>query len=182
MKGLPLAMAQRDSLASLEASIKQARKEKRLADASEDLDRWLALSKQAGSRQAGMLGAAAAADQQTTGKASGGGIFGKFGSKSHQRRSSFDVEDDHLRKLVPKVQKILDKNSQVVEKVLFVASVDKHNAHGKTQARLLVITRAAVYNFDSSGTKLKRRIAFSTIGSVSASESSGQFVLHVPSE
>lgn len=84
---------------------------------------------------------------------------------------------------MPKVQKSIDKhNHSTTERVVFLSFVNKHNAHGKVQARMLVVTGAALYNFDHGGAKLKRRISLTSIGSVSANEVSGQFVLHVPSE
>ena len=45
---------------------------------------------------------------------------------------------------------------------------------------LLVVTDAAVYNI--SGTKVKRRIPLAALSLVTASEHTGQFILHVPSE
>ena len=58
----------------------------------------------------------------------------------------------------------------------------KHNAVGKVQSRLMVLSDHAVYNVDSDGKKVKRRIPFPAIGLVTASEPLGQFILHVPSE
>ena len=81
------------------------------------------------------------------------------------------------------MQKGIEKHGRSsAERVLFLSFVNKHNAHGRVQARLLVITGRAVYNFDHGGAKLKRRVALAAIGSVSANEGSGQFVMHVPSE
>ena len=58
----------------------------------------------------------------------------------------------------------------------------KHNAVGKVQSRLMVLSDQAVYNVDSDGKKVKRRIPFPSIGLVTASEPLGQFILHVPAE
>ncbi|KAL1506975.1 hypothetical protein AB1Y20_007839 [Prymnesium parvum] len=156
----------------LEASIHSARKDKRWVEASVDLERWLALSKAIYLAETAEL---------ATSVAPSSGLVGKFFTAKPARPASFSADDEELRKLVPKVQKVVEK-AHPSERVLFVAFVNKHNAHGKVQARLLVVTGAALYNFDHGGAKLKRRIALAAVGSVSAHDSTGQFVLHVPSE
>ena len=194
-------------MSQLEASIQNARREKRWVEASADLERWLAMSK-------GIYQAETA--ELPISVAPSGGMMGKFfGGGKTVRSASFTNEEEELRKLVPKVctaasaplaalplhpkwdqrcvvmcvrpaaqvQKSIDKQSHSsTERVVFLSFVNKHNAHGKVQARMLVVTGTALYNFDHGGAKLKRRISLTSIGSVSANEVSGQFVLHVPSE
>ena len=63
-----------------------------------------------------------------------------------------------------------------------MTAVQKHNEHGKVQPRLLVVSDQAVYNLSSDGKKCKRRIPLTHVSLVTASESAGQFILHVPSE
>ena len=46
------------------------------------------------------------------------------------------------------------------------------------QKRALLLTDAAIYNTDTTVEKLKRRVPLENIASVTADESSGQFVLH----
>jgi len=159
-------------MSELEASIESARRDKRWVDASVDLERWLALSKGAYLAEVAEL---------PTSVAPSGGLVGKlFASKP---RRSFTSDEEELSKLLPRVQKGIEKfNSSKSERVAYLSFVNKHNAHGKVQARLLVVTDSALYNFDHGGSKPKRRIALAAIGSVSANEASGQFVLHVPSE
>ena len=165
------------SLTTLEARIREARREKRWADASEDLERWLLLSRQLSASEIMEL---------PTSAASAGGLVGKFFATKQARRTSFTDEEEKLRQLLPKVQKAIDaegkKEKRRPERVMFLANVNKHNEHGKVQHRLLALTSAALYNLDSGGKASKRRVPLSAVGSMSANESSGQFVVHIPSE
>ena len=68
------------------------------------------------------------------------------------------------------------------ERIRYLSTVNKRNKKGKMQLRLLCVTDAAVYNFNSDGQKLKRRIPLELITSITRCELSSQFLLHVPSE
>jgi len=87
----------------------------------------------------------------------------------------------HIKERVAKIQRHLAKQA-AGERLAYVTAVNKKNEHGKVQARLLAITNAAVYNVTYKDCKLKRRIAFEAIASVTSEEGSGSFVLHVPRE
>jgi len=152
------------SLDDIAEGIQRARREKRWVDASVDLERWLSMTK-----NVYLAGTAELPESVSQGTRWG------FGPKR------FRSEEEELRKLVGKTQKSIDKSNHS-ERVTYLSFVNKHNAHGKVQARLLVMTGSALYNFDQTGAKLKRRIALTAIGSVSANDVSGQFVLHVPRE
>ena len=87
-----------------------------------------------------------------------------------------------LMQRLPKLRKHVEKEGVPSEQITFITVCNKHNEHGKVQARMLVISDNAVYNMSINGQKCKRRIPLSHIGLVTASEQTGQFVLHVPSE
>jgi serum/glucocorticoid-regulated kinase 2 len=84
------------------------------------------------------------------------------------------------------VQKMLNKwgkNTPSPEVVQFSDFVIKINHREKEQTRVLLITDKAVYNLmPNNYGKCKRRIAIETIVSVTASQISDEFVLHVPEE
>ena len=87
-----------------------------------------------------------------------------------------------LRDRVPRAARMLQKAGLGGERPLYLCYVQKRNEHGKVQKRALLLTDAAIYNADTTVEKLKRRVPLESIASVTADESSGQFVLHVPSE
>jgi len=93
-----------------------------------------------------------------------------------------DEDTGQLRVLLPKLRKLIEKEGANGEQVLYAVLCNKINEWGKVQGRLLVLTDQAVYNLSANGLKCKRRIPLSYVGLVTASEASGQFVLHVPSE
>lgn len=81
------------------------------------------------------------------------------------------------------VQKMLAKNGTPGEQVVFSDFVIKINKKGKEQTRVLLVTDAALYNLmPNKYGKCKRRIAITSIASVTTSDVSNEFVLHVPDE
>lgn len=69
------------------------------------------------------------------------------------------------------------------ERVLYSSFIVKINSRSKAQERVLVITDQAVYNvLPSDYSKCKRRIEFELLESVTMSQISEEFVLHVPSQ
>lgn len=93
-------------------------------------------------------------------------------------------ENDQLRMIQhPSVRKMLSKFGSPDEKVLFSAKVTKINKRNKEQIRAFLITDRAVYNLKTSDfSSCKRRIRLEKIESVTVSNSSNEFVLHVPDE
>ena len=166
-RGLPV-----DHEATIQA-ISTARGDGRLVDASVQLERWIASCKKQGS--------SAFADGSAM--SAGGGLVSRLTSRN---RAARDDDDDatmqQLRGLVPKVSKVVEKEGSPSEQITFLTYVNKQNAAGKVQQRLLLVSDQAVYNMSMDGKKSKRRILLSHIGHVTMSEPSAQFVLHVPSE
>lgn len=83
------------------------------------------------------------------------------------------------------VQKMLAKNGDKTspEEVQFSDFLVKINKKGKEQTRALLITDKAVYNLmPNDFKKCKRRIKLENIGSISVSQTSDEFVVHVPEE
>jgi len=79
-----------------------------------------------------------------------------------------------------KIVELLKPNNEVVQ---FTDYVVKINRKKKEQTRTIMITDQAVYNLmPNNHSKCKRRIALSNIVSVTASEISDEFILHVPDE
>lgn len=64
------------------------------------------------------------------------------------------------------------------EVLVFSGYVDKINAYGKSQKRVLIITDRGLYNVDNS--KCKRRIDLQSIAKIVRSATGHQFVLNVP--
>lgn len=98
-----------------------------------------------------------------------------------------DDAGDHLKlALNPNVQKTLAKhgvNRPDEEQVVFSDYVIKINRREKEQIRVLLITNKACYNLMPSKLfKCKRRIGIEKMASVTASQVSDEFVLHVPEE
>ena len=52
----------------------------------------------------------------------------------------------------------------------------------KPQERVLMISDKAIYNLSQSYSSIKRRIPFDQVQSVTSSESSDEFLVHVPTE
>jgi len=83
----------------------------------------------------------------------------------------------------PTVQKLLTRIGKMPEVVHFSDFVIKINRRGKEQPRVLAITTKGVYNLmPNNYGKCKRRIAIEKLASVTISQSSDEFALHVPEE
>jgi len=83
----------------------------------------------------------------------------------------------------PDATKMLEKNGDEKEFFVYSNEVMKINRKGKKQARTLAITDKAVYNLDKKTfKKCKRRIPLRDIVQITVSNSSNEFVLHVPGE
>jgi serum/glucocorticoid-regulated kinase 2 len=91
---------------------------------------------------------------------------------------------DHLRLGVsPAVHKMITKEGKQGEEVLFSVKVTKVNRKEKAQTRALLITNLALYNLDPTNhSKCKRRIEIEKIGSITSSNTSEEFVIHIPDE
>ena len=94
---------------------------------------------------------------------------------------------DHLllkdNSAVLKMLSKMGENTPLPEVVIFSDIVVKINKKEKEQQRALLITDKALYNLmPNSFGKCKRRIALHGVVSITASDSSGEFVLHVPDE
>eukprot|EP01084_Bolivina_argentea_P077647 140883_1 len=89
----------------------------------------------------------------------------------------------------PDWAKVLKKNGDKTEKLVYSNKIIKINHKGKEQQRLLLITDKAIYNI-GEGTnikkgplgKLKRRIELYQIHAITVSSISDEFVLHAPNE
>jgi hypothetical protein len=79
------------------------------------------------------------------------------------------------------VRALISVGDGTIESVLYSDHMTKFNRHDLPQERILVVTSAAFYNLDKAR-KLKRRVPLAFITGVTASSSSHEFVLHVPSE
>jgi len=152
-----------------------ARRDGRWADASEALERWVASQ-----RQAALGYAPAESSGSRPGSAARASVLTPRGMFSRQRTTS--AASAELRDRVPRAARMLQKAGLGGERPLYLCYVQKRNEHGKVQKRALLLTDAAIYNTDTTVEKLKRRVPLESIASVTADESSGQFVLHVPSE
>eukprot|EP01083_Nonionella_stella_P049214 131245_1 len=108
-------------------------------------------------------------------------------SDSDTKDASNPSEDDTLKLAINlEAQTMLARhgiNRPMPERVMFSAVVNKINRKGKSQKRVLIITDKAVYNVKPNKYKdLKRRVSLDSIQTMSASSSSGEFVIHIPSE
>eukprot|EP00123_Amoebidium_parasiticum_P000857 comp11764_c0_seq1/m.6359 comp11764_c0_seq1/g.6359 ORF comp11764_c0_seq1/g.6359 comp11764_c0_seq1/m.6359 type:complete len:203 (-) comp11764_c0_seq1:545-1153(-) len=102
-----------------------------------------------------------------------------------ERRRSSDAKQflgDHVQAGgLPAIAKALAKNGD--KKIVFADIVLKINKRNKMQQRLLLITDAAIYNIEPNSYKVKRRITFDQLGSISLSKLPDNFfIFHVPSE
>jgi len=98
-----------------------------------------------------------------------------------------DSKNDHLclagNHAVQKMLNKWGKNTPSPEVVQFSDFVIKINHREKEQTRVLLVTDKGVYNLmPNNYGKCKRRIAIETIVSITASQISDEFVLHVPEE
>jgi serum/glucocorticoid-regulated kinase 2 len=84
------------------------------------------------------------------------------------------------------VQKMLNKygkNNPMPEKVCFSDFVIKINRRGKEQTRVMLVTDKAVYNLmPNNYGNMKRRIGIDKVASITCSQISDEFVVHVPEE
>jgi len=160
------------------ASILRARRERRWTDASQQLEKWVANCR----RQAPVSA------PEIMSMNSGAGPMGRmFTARRFGRQGSVDDEDEQrilsdLRERLPKIRKLLEKESTQAEQPLYMVLCHKHNPYGKVQARLLLVSDQAVYNLSVDAKKCKRRIPLAHVSLVTTSEPTGQIVLHVPAE
>jgi len=81
------------------------------------------------------------------------------------------------------VQKMLMGRASYDEQVQFSDYILKINSRGKEQERVLLVTDKAMYNLSATDySKCKRRIPYDLLDSVTMSEISDEFVLHIPDE
>jgi len=81
------------------------------------------------------------------------------------------------------VSKMIDKEGESPEEVLYSIKLEKINRKGKNQQRAFLITDKAIYNLDSSSYgKCKRRVPLDKIESITVSTASDEFVVHIPDE
>ena len=172
------------------AAVVKHRAEGRWTDASVELERWVANCRKQTPTFVMPAGSSGVGSQSTQ-KGLGIGVVAmssKFAARGRAGRAPAPTEDDgsaaeFLRQRVPRLRLLVERESKEgTEQLGFVAQVRKTNAVGKVQSRLIVVTDSAVYNTDSDCRKVKRRIPLLAIGMVTASEHTGQFILHVPSE
>ena len=77
----------------------------------------------------------------------------------------------------------LGSNSPALEQIVFSDLVTKINRREKEQTRAILITTKAVYNLmPNNYAKCKRRIPISLLSSITVSQQSDEFVLHIPDE
>jgi myosin-1 len=107
-----------------------------------------------------------------------------YSGRKYRRKNSIGREflGDYLRlENNAQMKQLMKKNGD--NQLLFSAEVTKINNKYKGQNRILVVTDQNVYNIDSDGFKVKRRIKLDEIDGVSVSSlTDGHFCLHVPNE
>jgi len=81
------------------------------------------------------------------------------------------------------VAKMLKKNGQGTESVVFSDFVIKINKREKEQTRVILITNKATYNLKPNNySSCQRRIAHTNLVAITASKISDEFVIHIPDE
>lgn len=190
------------ALEGLASSVLAARDDGRFADASQALEKWVVMTRNQGIPGSGVssLGRMTSLPEAIGGSSGAGSCAGACGGAASKTftnlfargasttsvASSSQSEDsatvEALQERLPKLRKVIEREGNGGETPSFVAAVQKINAHGKVQTRLLVVTDHAVYNISASGQRFKRRIPLRAITHLTASESAQQFILHVPSE
>lgn len=81
------------------------------------------------------------------------------------------------------VQKMLNKQGNPNEKILFSDFVIKINRRDREQTRVMIITDQAIYNvLPNDYGKCKRRIKIESVTAITNSNVSEEFVLHIPDE
>lgn len=179
----------------LASEVVRARHEGRHVDASHALEKWVLTSRGQAPAFLGrrpFLGeGGGSGGYREGGSGSGGKAFvslrrlqgtSSLGLGGGGAGNSEATDVAMLQEREAKLRRLVADHGSSAEDVLFMAFVQKHNAHGRVQHRLLAVSDQAVYNVSSSGHKCKRRIPLRAITHVTASESCAQFVLHVPSE
>ena len=77
----------------------------------------------------------------------------------------------------------LGANAPQLEQIVFSDLVTKINRREKEQTRAILITTKAVYNLmPHNYSKCKRRIPITLLSSITVSQQSDEFVLHIPDE
>jgi serum/glucocorticoid-regulated kinase 2 len=85
--------------------------------------------------------------------------------------------------LVKMMQKFNRDDTEMTERVHFSDFVVKINRRDKPQERVILVTTKALYNLiPGDYTKCKRRIPLALIDSITVSDVSDEFVVHVPGE
>eukprot|EP00924_Labyrinthula_sp_SR-Ha-C_P016905 snap_masked-scaffold_6-processed-gene-18.28-mRNA-1 protein AED:0.36 eAED:0.66 QI:0/0/0/1/1/1/2/0/186 len=88
-----------------------------------------------------------------------------------------------FKKVLLNYSEVLEGKDIILEDVVYSGNVCKYNSWGALQKRVLVVTNKAIYNvLPGNYSKCKRRIDLNLIGSITCSQLSEEFVLHVPSE
>lgn len=167
------------------AAVLRHRNEGRLADASVELERWVAACRKQTPAFFALGGGGMSAEPSAYGAHATPrmGVLGRLATrKGAAFQSAGDVDDaaadssaEKLRERVPELRRLFEP-----EVLTFVIQVRKTNAVGKVQSRLLVVTDSAVCNLD--GRRVKRRIPLAALSLVTAAEHTGQLILHVPSD
>ena len=146
---------------SMVQAICSARADARWVDASIHMEKWIAACRRQGNSALAEGGSASAS----------GGMMSRLAPRNRAARTGA-IDDDSmddttmqaLRALVPKLCKAVEKEGNAGEQVTFVTFVNKHNAAGKVQMRLLLVSDQAVYNMSVDAKRCKRRIPLSHIG------------------
>jgi serum/glucocorticoid-regulated kinase 2 len=131
---------------------------------------------------------AAPVEKKTARKSLGRGMLSFVGGGITEAKDERSCEADYLgiglnEKLIKMMSKFNKENSAMTETVIFSDNMVKINKRDKPQERVLLITTKAVYNLIPGDlTKCKRRIPLALIDSVTMSEVSDEFVVHVPGE
>ena len=173
-------------------SVLRHRSSERWVDASIELERWVASCRKQTPTFTLPMGTQGGTSQgPPTGMRMGAMISAsKFAARGRSGRATMSNEDDdnssyadYLRQRVPRLRLLVERESKEgTEQLVFVARVQKTNPIGKVQSRLIIVSDSAVYNCDCECKKMKRRIPLLAVGLVTASEHTGQFIVHVPSE
>jgi len=183
-------VAQQEATAS---AVLRHRADGRWVDASTELERWVAACRrQSPQFAAPEMMTAHGATPLKLGVLAKSSAFLARGRPMRPLDSRLSQEEDdegtsaateQLRELArSKLRRLIEKEGVVAEQLSFVAQVRKTNARGAVQSRLLVVSDQAVYNVSNDGKKMNRRMQFAAIGHVTASERTGQFILHMPAE
>lgn len=106
-------------------------------------------------------------------------------TKAERLMLSLEMRDrrDHLQiDQMPAVMSQIQAASDAAAKIHFSGNVTKLNRRHKAQDRVLVITNSVILNMKPQSYTIKRVIAIDHLSSVSLSDSSPEFVIHVNGE